>query len=107
MYKLIGFSLCVFVIIVVGYLLWQQQDLRKNMQVQRELSTIYKMASKNADQHTVQFIQAAEQDQHLSQTEWQQIQHSHAAFLQQFDPSDAQARERAFMQRKALHEQAQ
>jgi predicted negative regulator of RcsB-dependent stress response len=44
MYK----ALSVFVLMILavaGYCLWQQQDLRKNVQVQRELSSIYKQLS--------------------------------------------------------------
>ena len=103
--KYIGFG-CVLVVLLSGgaYWIWQQQDLGKNLQVQRELARIYKMAVINQDQQTLQLIKEADQDRRLSQKEWQTIQASHSATLKNFDHSDAMAREKEFLQRKAAQQ---
>ena len=81
-----------------------QQDVGKNLQVQRELARIYKMAVINQDQQTLQLIKDADQDRRLSQKEWQTIQASHSEILKNFDHSDAMAREKEFLQRKAAQQ---
>lgn len=103
--KYIGFGCVLVVLLSVGaYWIWQQQDLGKNLQVQRELARIYKMAFINQDQQTLQLIKDADQDRRLSQKEWQTIQASYSETLKNFDHSDAMAREKAFLQRKAAQQ---
>ena len=103
--KYIGFG-CVLVVLLSrgAYWIWQQQDLGKNLQVQRELARIYKMAVINQDQQTLQLIKGADQDRRLSQKEWQTIQASHSEILKNFDHSDAMVREKEFLQRKAAQQ---
>ena len=100
MYKVLGVSILLSLIGGWAYWIWQQQDLRHNMQVQRQFNSMHSSVLHNDDQATLNLMQLAHQDQRLTKKEWQQIQQSHHEFLKSFDHSKAIAREREFKERK-------